>query len=378
MTLPISSTAGYGTVTGRVVTALADTADAGSLPDMGVPIGLVRFTPSIPYIRKPGSDADGGPAIILPDAISCPINATGYLTNPGNPSETSVKLLATDNPATAPINWEYIVEFQLNTGTRIPTQRIQVPGNTTRDLAVVIATASEPLVSVSTAISLATSANDLAQDAYDLALAGGGGGGGGGFTYEQIRDELGVNAFVAGTGINIDPNDTTDKITWAVTGGLSQIVGLTPTDGDIIQRVSGSWLNRTIAQLKTALTLTKTDVGLANVDNVSNAAAPVSTAQATAIAAKLDKAGGTMTGFILLNADPTSALHPATRQWVLTQVSASNDAFQVVYASGAWPARPDVTHPYTYISTSSSTAATPSDMRGGDMWIPHPDALAAA
>src|SRR5215213_10193841 len=51
------------------------------------------------------------------------------------------------------------------------------------------------------------------------------------------------------------------------TADLATIAGISPTDGDVIQRVSGSWLNRTIAQLKTALGLTKSDVGLSNVDN---------------------------------------------------------------------------------------------------------------
>lgn len=48
---------------------------------------------------------------------------------------------------------------------------------------------------------------------------------------------------------------------------LTAIAGLTPTDGDVIQRVSGSWLNRTMAQLKSSLGLTKSDVGLGNVPN---------------------------------------------------------------------------------------------------------------
>lgn len=43
-------------------------------------------------------------------------------------------------------------------------------------------------------------------------------------------------------------------------------------------------------------TLVKGDVGLSNVDNTSDANKPVSTAQATAIGLKVDKAGDTMTG----------------------------------------------------------------------------------
>ena len=48
-------------------------------------------------------------------------------------------------------------------------------------------------------------------------------------------------------------------------------------------------------------TLTKTDVGLSNVDNTSDANKPVSTAQATALNLKYDKTGGTITGSSLIN-----------------------------------------------------------------------------
>jgi hypothetical protein len=46
---------------------------------------------------------------------------------------------------------------------------------------------------------------------------------------------------------------------------------LAPSNDDIIQRKAGAWTNRTIAQLKTDLAVTKSDVGLGNVDNTSNA-----------------------------------------------------------------------------------------------------------
>jgi hypothetical protein len=49
---------------------------------------------------------------------------------------------------------------------------------------------------------------------------------------------------------------------------LTAISGLTPTNDDVLQRKAGAWTNRTPAQFKTDLVLTKTDVGLANVPNV--------------------------------------------------------------------------------------------------------------
>ena len=44
------------------------------------------------------------------------------------------------------------------------------------------------------------------------------------------------------------------------------------------------------------------------------------TSSSSAISGKLDKAGGTMTGFITLHADPTSALHAVTKQYTDTKL----------------------------------------------------------
>jgi hypothetical protein len=72
----------------------------------------------------------------------------------------------------------------------------------------------------------------------------------------------------------------------AANANLTAIAGLTPTDNDLLQRKAGAWVNRTPAQVKTDLALTKTDVGLANVDNTSDASKPVSTATQTALNGK--------------------------------------------------------------------------------------------
>jgi hypothetical protein len=61
--------------------------------------------------------------------------------------------------------------------------------------------------------------------------------------------------------------------------------------------------------------VTKSMVGLSNVDNTSDLDKPVSTATQTALNAKLDLAGGTMTGKITLDGDPTQALHAVTKQY---------------------------------------------------------------
>ena len=70
---------------------------------------------------------------------------------------------------------------------------------------------------------------------------------------------------------------------------LTTIAGLTATTDNVIQSVGSAWASRTPAQVKTTLALTKTDVGLANVDNTADTAKPVSTAQAAADTLKADK-----------------------------------------------------------------------------------------
>lgn len=67
---------------------------------------------------------------------------------------------------------------------------------------------------------------------------------------------------------------------------LTAIAAIAPANDDVIQRKAGAWINRTIAQLKADFGLTKSDVGLSNVDNTADTAKPVSTAQQTALDGK--------------------------------------------------------------------------------------------
>jgi hypothetical protein len=62
--------------------------------------------------------------------------------------------------------------------------------------------------------------------------------------------------------------------------------------------------------------VTKSHVGLGSVDNTADADKPVSTATQTALDAKLNLAGGTLTGYLTLSGAPTSDLHAATKLYV--------------------------------------------------------------
>jgi hypothetical protein len=73
-----------------------------------------------------------------------------------------------------------------------------------------------------------------------------------------------------------------------VDSDLTAISGLSPSNDDVIQRKSGVWVNRTLAQIKADLLLNL-------VDNTSDASKPVSTAQQTALNLKANIASPTFT-----------------------------------------------------------------------------------
>lgn len=101
---------------------------------------------------------------------------------------------------------------------------------------------------------------------------------------------------------------------------LTAIGALTPTNDDIIQRKAGAWTNRTPAQFKSDLALTKSDIGLGNVDNTSDVNKPVSTAQAAADAA------------VLVSADAyaDSKVEDAINDGVTTKAPSENAVFDAM------------------------------------------------
>lgn len=89
---------------------------------------------------------------------------------------------------------------------------------------------------------------------------------------------------------------------------LTQLAAIAAADNDVIQRKAGAFTNRTPAQLKTDLALTKADVGLPNVDNTSDANKPISSATQAALDGKVDEALIDAAGDLLIgSADNTLA-----------------------------------------------------------------------
>jgi hypothetical protein len=99
-------------------------------------------------------------------------------------------------------------------------------------------------------------------------------------------------------------------------GATGAVVGTTNT-----QTLTNKTLTSPVINTPTGIT--KSDVGLGNVDNTSDANKPVSTATQTALDAKLALAGGTMTGAIAMGDNkitglgaPTNANDAATKTYV--------------------------------------------------------------
>jgi hypothetical protein len=106
--------------------------------------------------------------------------------------------------------------------------------------------------------------------------------------------------------------NTLDGIT-ASTEELNYVDGVTSaiqTQIDAKASLAGATFTGTVAGI------TKTMVGLANVDNTSDANKPVSNATQTALDGKLSLSGGTLTGALTLSGAPAADLQAATKAYV--------------------------------------------------------------
>jgi len=171
------------------------------------------------------------------------------------------------------------------------------------------------------------------------------GGGSGGLDEEAVRDAIGVA--LVGTGyISVVVNDAADTIT--ITGSQALTDALagkaasahTHASTDISDSTSFGRALLTAASVaaqKTLLALTKSDVGLANVDNTADTAKPVSTAQSSALALKAPIANPVFTGTTQTGALYNSGARRGARAAASANVSISSSdvEYQDIDAAGA-------------------------------------------
>src|SRR6188768_18462 len=130
MTTPTTAPANltYGTVVGRFLHIVEDSADSDTTADAIAPLGTVTFRAEADFLLDAWDD--DSPATILPAPVVCTIDGTGQLVDDqGNPG---VSLLATDGP-TVPVDFTYQVTIAMY-GTPARTFSIYLPGGTTVNL----------------------------------------------------------------------------------------------------------------------------------------------------------------------------------------------------------------------------------------------------
>jgi hypothetical protein len=111
----------YGTITGRIITAVKDTAaDPDTLPDSVPATGTVTFTPTVGTLVSQTTDT-----VILLQKISVDLDASGYFT---------VDLVATSNPNLKPTTFSYVMDVSVPAG-QVPSKIISVPAGSVTDIA---------------------------------------------------------------------------------------------------------------------------------------------------------------------------------------------------------------------------------------------------
>lgn len=131
------------------------------------------------------------------------------------------------------------------------------------------------------------------------------------FTIPAGHDGTGTGDMLAANNLSdvADASTSLDNIGGQpLDADLTAIAALDSSTAGAIASDGSGWIKKTYAQLKTALSLVKADVGLGNVDNTSDVNKPVSTAQAAADALALPLAGGTMSGAIAMGAHKVTGL----------------------------------------------------------------------
>jgi hypothetical protein len=327
-------------------------APAGATIDLADVVPIESSSGDAIIVGPPGPDGPPGPGVPVGgnsgevlakasttnfDAVWVPASAPGAhaathaagSSDPVTVVESQVTGLTADLAAKADKSTTIATTLPLNGGGDLSTGRT---------LTVATFTGSAPGV---VPTSVGGSVNFLRADGSWAAPAGGGGGGG--ITTEEAVDAVAL-ALTEGVGIDIAYDDSAGTIT--------------------------------IVADKTEMSLNKSDVGLSNVDNTTDALKPVSTATSTALALKADKTQ-TLTGTApittsgSLGTSPTIAItdFTATARGAVPNPTASSGRF--LKDDGTWSSPASVisgvggVFPFSY-NTSTSEPPTGNQLRGNN------------
>lgn len=202
--------------------------------------------------------------------ISAPVTATLDVAG-----AISVRLAATTDPTTRPVGVTYKVVEKI-TGQPTRTYYVSVPHDQGATIELADLTVIEGGGPAGFALRNALDYDDSVAPTDGQVMTWDGstskfhpepiGGGAGAVT--SVNGQTGAVSITA-SGIGGQPVDT----------DLTAISALTPVDNDLLQRKAGAWTSRAPAQVKS-------DLALDQVDNTSDAAKPVSSATASALAGK--------------------------------------------------------------------------------------------
>lgn len=142
----------YGTVVGRFLSSIADSADADRYPDVIPATGKVVFTPNATYYKN-----TAWPATFINTPIEGTLDAAGFLVD--NRGAPGVVLMATDHPDISPSGWTYKVTMTIN-GRQFTPFDIKVEGGQTIDLTTVM-----PASTSAGAITIVSEASRIAAEA---------------------------------------------------------------------------------------------------------------------------------------------------------------------------------------------------------------------
>lgn len=161
----LPSNVSFGTVIGRFIRAVADTADADRDPDMLPVTGTITFSPDFEHHTRDVT-ALPVPVTIFADSITCTIDSDGYLLGPDG--QRGVKLVASDDPDLDPTSFTYSVVLSF-VGYPDYKFSILVPADSTVDLTTVIpSTPSDGLVVGADSAMAAIAADPNSQFAQQL------------------------------------------------------------------------------------------------------------------------------------------------------------------------------------------------------------------